>query len=157
VTTAELTRPDVRNVPRFCGALAGDIPPRLPFLRRTVKHPGGQAVNRLVVLVMTANLGWVAYAAALTAQTNLAAAMVFRQPYILNALAWLVTRPPTSWPLRLRWALGKYYHFGGLHVGTGSPSPRRFAQVRPANSRLSVRVTNVSRPERSRRCFSLSW
>jgi hypothetical protein len=22
-----------------------------------------------------------------------------------------------TWPLRVRWALGKYYHFGGLHVG----------------------------------------
>ncbi len=43
---------------------------------------------------------------------------MFRQQYVLNALAWLVTRPPTSWPLRVRWALGKYYHFGGLHVGT---------------------------------------
>ena len=38
-------------------------------------------------------------AIALVAQTNLAAAVVFRQPYILNALAGLVTRPPTSWPL----------------------------------------------------------
>jgi hypothetical protein len=56
-------------------------------------------------------------AIALTAQMNLAAAVVFRQPYILNALAWLVTRLPTSWPLRVRWSLGKYYHFGGLHVG----------------------------------------
>ena len=51
------------------------------------------------------------------APANLAAVVVFRQQYILNALAWLVTRPPTSWPLRVRWALGKYYHFGGLHVG----------------------------------------
>src|SRR6478752_9262318 len=107
--------------------------PRPPFLRRILKHPRLKQYNRLVVLVMTVNLGWVAYAAAaadwwtsdgselraiaLTAQTNLAAAVVFRQPYVLNALAWLVTRPPTSWPLRVRWALGKYYHFGGLHVG----------------------------------------
>jgi hypothetical protein len=134
VTTAELTRPDVRDVPRFDVAGTGDIAPRLPFLRRILKHPRLKQYNRLVVLVMTVNLGWVAYAAAtadwwtsdgsdlraiaLTAQTNLAAAVVFRQPYVLNALAWLVTRPPTSWPLRVRWALGKYYHFGGLHVGT---------------------------------------
>jgi hypothetical protein len=133
VTTAELTRPDVRNVPRFYGAVAGDIAPRLPFLRRILKHPRLKQYNRLVVLVMTVNLGWAVHGAAaagwwtsdgtdlhaiaLTAQTNLAAAVVFRQPYILNALAWLVTRPPTSWPLRVRWALGKYYHFGGLHVG----------------------------------------
>jgi hypothetical protein len=36
---------------------------------------------------------------------------------VINALAWLATRPPPTWPLRLRWSFGKYYHFGGLHVG----------------------------------------
>jgi hypothetical protein len=56
VTTAELTRPDVRNVPRFYGAVAGDIAPRLPFLRRILKHPRLKQYNRLVVLVMTINL-----------------------------------------------------------------------------------------------------
>jgi hypothetical protein len=134
VTTAQLIRPDVSAVRRVHRAMAGDIAPRLPLARRILKHPSLKQYNRLVALVMTVNLGWAVYGAAaaqwwtsdgtdlraiaLTAQTNLAAAVVFRQPYILNALAWLVTRPPTSWPLRLRWALGKYYHFGGLHVGT---------------------------------------
>jgi hypothetical protein len=105
----------------------------LPFLRRILKHPRLMHYNRLVALVMAVNLGWLVYgvtavnwwtsdgadvsAIALMAQANLAAAVLFRQPYLLNALAWLVTRPPTSWPLRVRWALGKYYHFGGLHVG----------------------------------------
>ena len=90
--------------------------------------------NRLVALVLAINVGWAVYGAtaadwwtsngadlgalALVAQTNLAAAVLFRQQYVVNALAWLVTRPPTSWPLRVRWALGKYYHFGGLHVGS---------------------------------------
>ena len=109
------------------------IAPRLPFLRRILKHPRLKHYNRLVALAMIVNLGWAVYGAAaanwwtadgadlsalaLMAQTNLAAAVLFRQQYILNALAWLVTRPPTSWPLRVRWTLGKYYHFGGLHVG----------------------------------------
>ena len=113
--------------------MAEAIAPCLSFPRRILKHPRLMPYNRLVVLTMAVNLGWAIYAAtaadwwtsdgadlgalALTAQTNLAAAVVFRQPYILNALAWLVTRPPTSWPLRVRWTLGKYYHFGGLHVG----------------------------------------
>jgi hypothetical protein len=119
VTTAQLIRPGVA--------------PRLPFLRRILKHPRLMHYNRLVALVMTVNLAWLVYGAttanwwtsdgadlgaiARMAQTNLAAAVLFRQPYLLNALAWLVTRPPTSWPLPVRWALGKYYHFGGLHVG----------------------------------------
>jgi hypothetical protein len=105
----------------------------MPYLRRILKHPRLMHYNRLVALVMAVNLGWLVYGAtavnwwtsegadlsaiALMAQTNLAAAVLFRQPHLLNALAWLVTRPPTSWPLRVRWALGKYYHFGGLHVG----------------------------------------
>jgi hypothetical protein len=121
VTTALLAVPDV-----------GADPEVLPFPRRILKHPRLMHYNRLVVLVMTINLGlalhgvaanwWTADGAALdtialTAQANLTAAVLFRQQYVLNALAWLVTRPPTSWPLRVRWALGKYYHFGGLHVG----------------------------------------
>ena len=113
--------------------MAEAIAPCLSFPRRILKHPRLMPYNRLVVLTMAVNLGWAIYAAtaanwwtsdgadlgalALTAQMNLAAAVIFRQPYILNALAWLVTRPPTSWPLRVRWTLGKYYHFGGLHVG----------------------------------------
>ncbi len=137
MTTAQLTRPNVSTVGgahRVYDAMGGDMAPRLPLLRRILKHPRLKQYNRLVVLAMTVNVGWAIYGAtaanwwtsdgadlgaiALMAQTNLAAAVVFRQPYILNALAWLVTRPPTSWPLRVRWALGKYYHFGGLHVGT---------------------------------------
>ena len=121
MTTALLAVPDV-----------GAAPEALPFPRRILKHPRLMHYNRLVALVMTINLGlavhgvaanwWTADGAALdalalVAQANLAAAVLFRQQYVLNALAWLVTRPPTSWPLRVRWALGKYYHFGGLHVG----------------------------------------
>ncbi len=120
MTTALLTRPGVGAV---FDATAGAIAPQLPFLRRILKHPRLMHYNRLVALVMTVNLGWLAYGAtaanwwtsdgadlsaiALMAQTNLAAAVLFRQPYLLNALAWLATRPPTSWPLRVRWALGK--------------------------------------------------
>lgn len=60
------------------------------------------------------------------AQANLAAAVLFRQQYVLNALAWLVTRPPTSWPLRVRWALGKYYHFG---MAKGPLEPSRAVAI----------------------------
>ncbi|MCV7299681.1 hypothetical protein H7J93_08535 [Mycobacterium barrassiae] len=127
MSAALLVRPDV-------GCDSPGMAPRLPLVRRIPKHPRAMHYNRLAAGVMAVNLGWAVYGAtdanwwtsdgtdlsaiALTAQTNLAAAVIFRQQYILNALAWLVTRPPTSWPLRVRWALGKYYRFGGLHVGT---------------------------------------
>ena len=115
------------------GAGVGDIAPRLPLLRRILKHPRLKQYNRLVVLVMTVNVGW-AFTRHSRELVDIGRRRPGRhrtdgtdesrcrrgvsQPYILNALAWLVTRPPTSWPLRVRWALGKYYHFGGLHVGT---------------------------------------
>jgi len=128
MSASTLTKPDVSSA-----NVGVELAPCLAFPRRILKHPRAMHYNRLVTLVITVNLGWAGYGAtvanwwtsggadlgaiALMAQTNLAAAVVFRQQYILNALAWLVTRPPTSWPLRVRWALGKYYHFGGLHVG----------------------------------------
>ncbi|MDT5334559.1 MAG: hypothetical protein QOD90_64 [Mycobacterium sp.] len=130
MTAPTLTEPDTRTA--NAGVL--EMAPRLPYLRRISKHPRLNHYNRLVALALAINVGWLVYGAAaanwwtpdganlpaiaLTAQTNLAAAVLFRQQYVLNALAWLVTRPPTSWPLRVRWTLGKYYHFGGLHVGT---------------------------------------
>jgi hypothetical protein len=90
--------------------------------------------NRLVTLVLAGNIAFAVHgvfvadwctsdgtdlrAIAMAAQVNLAVAVLVRQQYVVNALAWLVTRPPTSWPLRMRWMLGKYYHFGGVHVGS---------------------------------------
>jgi CRP-like cAMP-binding protein len=100
------------------------------LLRRLLKHPWAKHYNRLIVLVLAANVLFAAYelgrwehngaalgTVAAVAQANIALAILFRQQYVINLLGWLATRPPVTWPLRLRWALGKYYHFGGLHVG----------------------------------------
>ena len=89
--------------------------------------------RRLAALVMLINLGVLAYGAmvagwwsgrvpALGALANVivinfTVAILIRQQYIINALFWLATRAPTAWPLQVRWALGKVYHFGGLHSG----------------------------------------
>lgn len=48
---------------------------------------------------------------------NFAVAILIRQHYVINLLFWLATRIPTSWPLKLRWSMGKVYHFGGWHSG----------------------------------------
>ncbi|MEO3780217.1 hypothetical protein ABGB16_26040 [Micromonospora sp. B11E3] len=48
---------------------------------------------------------------------NVTLAVIVRQQWIINALFWLATRAPRTWPLRVRWALAKIYHVGGLHVG----------------------------------------
>jgi len=79
--------------------------------------------NRLVALVVLVNLcalGWWSgdtdRATALVV-ANLTLAALIRQQLVINLLFWLATSAPKHWPLRIRWTLGKVYHFGGLHVG----------------------------------------
>ncbi|PML82100.1 hypothetical protein [Enterovibrio norvegicus] len=48
---------------------------------------------------------------------NFFIAVIIRQQYVINLLFWLATRAPTTWPLSVRWHLGKVYHHGGLHTG----------------------------------------
>jgi hypothetical protein len=103
-----------------------------PPLARAFKHPLLMHYNRLIVLVLVANLAlagsalshrwWSGNAINLhaisnCALANFALAILIRQQYVVNLLFWLATRAPTSWPLKIRWTLGKVYHFGGLHVG----------------------------------------
>ncbi|MEU0406492.1 hypothetical protein ABZ307_01525 [Streptomyces griseorubiginosus] len=101
-----------------------DLPPLLPGVRRLFKHPRLMHYNRLAALVIAANLvflyaGWAPTPTTMgrAALVNLALAVLVRQQYVVNLLFRLATSPPTSWPLRIRWTLGKVYHFGGLHVG----------------------------------------
>ena len=67
--------------------------------------------------------GWqLADGSALTALSaltviNLAGAVLIRQPVVLNLLYALAGRGSRKWPLRLRWAISKVHHVGGLHVG----------------------------------------
>jgi hypothetical protein len=99
-----------------------------------LKHPRAMHYNRLIALTLLANLALLGYGLtrggwwsshgvalkeiAVAAQANLAFAIIMRQQYLINALSWLATRAPTTWPLRIRWALAKVYHIGGLHVGS---------------------------------------
>ncbi|MFF0089350.1 hypothetical protein ACFYSF_05230 [Streptomyces canus] len=101
-----------------------DLPPLTSAARRLLKHPRLMHYNRLAGLVIAANLvflwaGWPLSAQTLghAALANLALAVIVRQQYVVNLLFRLATRPPTTWPLKIRWTLGKVYHFGGLHVG----------------------------------------
>ncbi|MFJ4537927.1 hypothetical protein ACIP39_18460 [Streptomyces tibetensis] len=104
--------------------VTGGLPPLLPGPRRLLKHPRLMHYNRLAALVLLANATfawafWPLDAATLghAALANLALAVVVRQQYVINLLFRLATSAPTTWPLRIRWTLGKVYHFGGLHVG----------------------------------------
>lgn len=99
--------------------------------RRITRHPALMEYHRLVVVVALVNLAvfihglgagvWVVkgvYALgpiADMALINLSLAILIRQQRVVNALFWLATRIPTSWPLWIRWGAGKIFHFGGLH------------------------------------------
>ncbi|UFP98121.1 hypothetical protein [Pseudomonas fitomaticsae] len=109
------------------------LPPRPPLWQRLGTLPLFSHYNRLVALVLLANLGalvygitvgqwWSASGVALEVLSqlvlaNLSMAILIRQQYLINLLFWLATRAPTSWPLAIRRSLAKVYHFGGLHSG----------------------------------------
>ncbi len=48
---------------------------------------------------------------------NFSIAILIRQQYVVNLLFKVATSAPLTWPLSIRWALAKVYHFGGIHVG----------------------------------------
>ncbi|EEA93331.1 membrane protein [Pseudovibrio sp. JE062] len=99
--------------------------------RRVTRHPSLMEYNRLVVLVAVVNIavfiaglqdgrwfsetGFALGAIADMALINLSLGILIRQQRVVNALFWLATRVPTSWPLWIRWGAGKVFHFGGLH------------------------------------------
>ncbi|WP_282607410.1 hypothetical protein [Pelagibius sp. Alg239-R121] len=107
--------------------------PRPNALRRLFAHPHLSQYRRLATLVIVANLlylamglhdgiFWTHKGPALAQLSNLAVAnltfaILIRQQYVINFLFWAATRVPTSWPLSIRWTLGKVFHFGGLHSG----------------------------------------
>ncbi|MFF7789096.1 hypothetical protein [Streptomyces sp. NPDC007991] len=102
----------------------GELPPLLSAPRRLLKHPRLMHYNRLAALVLLANAAFLWAASPLATPTlghaalaNLALAVLVRQQYVINLLFRLATSAPVSWPLKIRWTLGKVYHFGGLHVG----------------------------------------
>jgi hypothetical protein len=105
-------------------------PPQL--FHRITKHPLLMPYNRLAILGMLVNLFFylrlsrqgvvLTEAASFGAVSNLvlgnfAVAILIRQQLVVNALfAWAMS-VPVNWPLSVRWAAGKIYHFGGIHVG----------------------------------------
>ncbi|MEZ4770873.1 MAG: hypothetical protein R2844_20955 [Caldilineales bacterium] len=110
-----------------------ELPKRQSTWRRVTAHPAVMHYNRLILLVIMANLavlvygitqqGWLS-GQGIALQTlsdlvlaNLALAILVRQQYVINLLFRIATSAPTSWPLSIRRTLGKVYHFGGLHVG----------------------------------------
>ena len=111
----------------------GTLPPQQALWRRIWKHPMLMHYHRLIALVVVLNvvylnLGisigtlWTSNGFNLVTLSNLIIANFFlgiivRQQYVINLFFKIATSAPHSWPLSIRWILGKVYHFGGLHVG----------------------------------------
>ncbi|MFD9963691.1 hypothetical protein [Amycolatopsis sp. NPDC058986] len=102
------------------------LPPLLPPLRRVFKHPKLMHHNRLAAGVLVVNLVVLGFAApgGITAEfashaalANFALAILIRRQRLINLMFRVATAAPVTWPLRVRWVLGKVYHFGGLHIG----------------------------------------
>lgn len=112
----------------MCEAMMHTVVQRKPGLwRRLSAAPLLSYYNRLFALVITCNAGviWlgpgVLSMGVETLSTlvliNLSLATLARQQYLINALFWLATRVPVTWPLGIRRRVAKVYHFGGLHSG----------------------------------------
>ncbi|RSN45209.1 hypothetical protein DMC64_20450 [Amycolatopsis sp. WAC 04197] len=102
------------------------LPEPLPPLRRLFKHPAMMHYNRLAASVLALNLVALVFAlpggitadfAADASLVNFSLAVLIRRQRLINLLFRLATAAPVTWPLKVRWTLGKVYHFGGLHVG----------------------------------------
>ncbi|MEX3100013.1 MULTISPECIES: hypothetical protein [unclassified Streptomyces] len=112
------------------------LPALTSLPRRLLKHPRLMHYNRLAATVLLVN-GACLYASwpvteqgmAHAVLANLALAILIRQQYVINFLFRVATSAPVSWPLRVRWALGKVYHFGGLHVGGALAGTAWFAAL----------------------------
>ena len=101
-------------------------------LYRLLRNPALMPYHRLAVLVFAMNvfaflqlaesvsfihhqipLPWLLY----LTLANFGVGIFIRQQQVINLLFKMATSAPKSWPLSIRWALGKVYQFGGIHVG----------------------------------------
>ncbi len=110
-------------LPRFPST---ELPPMHGFFTRVWKRPPLMHYNRLMVGVFLANILYFIFGLDSIGDyrklsdlvlVNLSVALLVRQHYVVNLLFRIVTSAPVSWPLGLRWTLGKIYHLGGFHVG----------------------------------------
>ena len=112
--------------------------------RRVTRHPAFAEYRRLNLIVALINLfvlvdgwrqgRWLAGGAYLLqpiadmALINLGVAILVRQQRFINALFWLATRIPTSWPLWIRWVRARCSTSAGCiraapsRARSGSPS-----------------------------------
>jgi len=109
-----------------------ELPPPISRWHVFIRHPWLMPYNRLIVGLVALNVlafgqlatGWrvVGHGIGLGALSNLVLAnfalgLIIRTQDVINLLFRVATAVPKSWPIGLRWAAAKVYHFGGIHVG----------------------------------------
>lgn len=107
-----------------------ELPPQKNFLYCLLRHPLCRPYFRLAAFIITINLIVLSKMVdtVMTASivpmllnivlVNFTVAVFIRQQWVVNVLFKVATSVPKSWPLWIRWACGKVYHFGGIHIGS---------------------------------------
>ncbi|CAN8075732.1 unnamed protein product [Agarophyton chilense] len=104
----------------------GRLPGKLPKYKRIFHLPTFSTHRRLIALAFVVNLiflaigiwrGWHGNLPTLgyLVISNITVSILIRQQRVINLLFFLATCTKTHLPLKVRWMLGKIYHFGGLH------------------------------------------
>lgn len=141
---------------------AADLLAVLPRRKRVqiLTHPAFYQYRQLVTLAAVINTAILAHgvshgvwlpldgpALALIgniALVNITVGILMRQQRIINALFWLATRVPTTWPLWIRWGAGKVHSYGGLHSGATVAGSLWFAAFTVGTVLSATEGTGVS-------------
>lgn len=160
---ADMRMPQRQIIKKSTQQANSNLPSQQTALRRLGKRPEMMHYNRLIALVVLANLLFWGLATGGTWKisdlglgtlsnlvlVNVSIAILIRQQYVINLLFKVATSAPTSWPLSIRRLLGKVYHFGGIHVGGAIVGTVWFAVLAAAltgamaNGQPSVSPANV--------------
>ena len=160
---ADMRMPQRQITKKSTQQVNSNLPSQQTALRRLGKRPEMMHYNRLIALVVLANLLFWGLATGGTWKisdlglgtlsnlvlVNVSMAILIRQQYVINLLFKVATSAPTSWPLSIRRLLGKVYHFGGIHVGGAIVGTVWFAVLAAvltgamANGQPSVSPANV--------------
>jgi len=112
--------------------LTAELPRKKGVIYRFLRHPLLRPYHRLALFVFAINTA-VFYQLSQNISllehnisgptllsftlANFGVGIFIRQQQVINLLFKVATSAPKGWPLSVRWALGKVYHFGGVHVG----------------------------------------
>ncbi len=102
-----------------------ELPAKKNLMSQILKHPWMMPYNRLAIFVILINLCIFIFQKSTLDMNmisniilmNFAIANLIRQEHVINLLFKIATSAPLSWPIQIRWALAKVYHFGGINVG----------------------------------------